>query len=113
MTSARVPGRASGVRRCPPARLRLEVLEYRLTPTVITVNTNLDVVAADGKFSVREAIEAANGNAAVFEEPAGQGGGLIDRIRFSSAVFGKTITLDLGFLFVTEGVTIQGPGARR
>jgi CSLREA domain-containing protein len=44
-----------------PFRLRVESLEDRAAPATFTVNTTLDeVVASDGKLSLREAITRAN-----------------------------------------------------
>jgi predicted outer membrane repeat protein len=51
------PGTAGRRRRFFP---RLETLETRAVPAVFTVTTTLDVVADDGKLSLREAISAAN-----------------------------------------------------
>src|SRR5436309_6008173 len=70
----------------------VELLEDRCLPTVYLVNTIADTVAADGKLSLREALQAANTNAAVFEAAAGQGGGVVDRITFALPA-GSTITL--------------------
>src|SRR6516164_7785569 len=41
-------------------RLRLEPLEDRLAPAIITVTSLADDVAVDGKVTLREAIQAAN-----------------------------------------------------
>src|SRR5262245_50984989 len=41
-------------------RPSLEYLEDRSVPATFTVTTPLDVVAADGKLSLREAVSAAN-----------------------------------------------------
>src|SRR4051812_16946911 len=48
-----------GQRRFRPG---IECLEDRAVPATFTVTTTLDVVAADGKLSLREAINAANAN---------------------------------------------------
>ena len=61
-------------RRPDSVALRLESLEDRSVPSTFTVNTTLDdVTAANGKFSLREAISKANANAGadVIVLPAG------------------------------------------
>jgi CSLREA domain-containing protein len=74
--------------------------------TTITVNTTADELNADGDCSLREAIQAANTNAATDACPAGSGP---DSIAFRSNVRG-TIALTLGELSITETLTIRGPG---
>jgi hypothetical protein len=91
-------------------RLEFDVLEDRCVPTVYVVNTNLDVVAADGKLSLREAIQAANTNTAVNEAPAGSAV-TTDIITFAPGLAGKSITLNGTELLVTESLSIVGPGA--
>ena len=73
----------------------------------ITVNTNADELNADGDCSLREAIEAANTNAAVDACTAGAAGA--DTIVFASTVAGGTITLGSGGTLRTqEAVVIDG-----
>src|SRR5437762_2859695 len=74
-------------------RLEFDVLEDRCVPTTYVVTTNLDVVAIDGKVSLREAIMAANTDAPVNEAPAGSAV-TPDRILFAPALAGQTITLN-------------------
>lgn len=52
-------------------RLRLEPLEDRRMLSVFAVNSMADAVAPDGVITLREALEAANTNAAFFDAPAG------------------------------------------
>src|SRR5262249_9428171 len=56
------PTQGSGRHRARRRRPRpgLEWLECRAVPATFTVTTTLDTVAADGKLSLREAINAAN-----------------------------------------------------
>ena len=75
--------------------------------STITVTTVDDLDAADGLCSLREAILAANLNAAYQECPAGTGA---DRIEFSLAP-PATILLTDALPPVTETVAIRGPGA--
>ena len=72
----------------------------------ITVTTDLDADAADGFCSLREAILAANADAAHNECPAGDGP---DRIVFSLAT-PATITLTSELPTITETLLIRGPG---
>lgn len=71
--------------------------------TTITVTTQDDIVAVDGKVSLREAILAANTGAAVGDAPAGTGA---DTIVFDPSV--SLITLSLGQLDITGTLTIDG-----
>src|SRR5438552_362952 len=73
----------------------------------ITVTTNDDELNTDGDCSLREAIEAANTDAAVDACTAGSGA---DDIGFDSGVTGA-ITLGMGALSVTTDLTVIGPGA--
>jgi CSLREA domain-containing protein len=61
------PKEVSGRGRPGPRRFRpgLESLEGRAVPATFTVTTTLDTVAADGKLSLREAINAANAHPGV------------------------------------------------
>jgi len=72
----------------------------------ITVTTDLDFDAADGFCSLREAIVAANDDAAHNECPAGAGP---DRIVFSLTT-PATITLAADLPTITEPLLIRGPG---
>src|SRR4051794_20063200 len=72
----------------------LEVLETRCVPTVITVTGTGDTIAVDGVVTLREALTAANTDAAAGDAPAGQAGpGTVDLIKFNIAGAGvHTIT---------------------
>ena len=59
----------------------VERLERRTLLTVYTVDTSADTVAADGRVSLREAVTAANTDAAVGDAPAGTAA---DRVVFAS-----------------------------
>ena len=69
------------------ARLRVEALEDRVTPTTFVVNTMNDVVQnADNLLSLREALLNANSNMQMSDDaPAGDADG--DVILFDSTVF--------------------------
>ena len=78
----------------------------------VTVTGIGDTIAADGQCTLREAIKAANTNAAVNECPAGDAGA--DTINFDTAgVFAtpQTIILTSGELGIGSGLTILGPGS--
>ena len=94
------------------SRLQVEPLEERRLLAVFTVDNLLDgdltSLAGDGKFSLREAIEAANANASVDGSEAGSATE-IDRIEFASGLTG-TITLSDGELAITDSLVLQGPG---
>ncbi|NOX55675.1 MAG: hypothetical protein GXP27_14795 [Planctomycetes bacterium] len=75
------------------------------------MNSLADSVAADGKVTLREAVQAANTNTAVGDAVAGAVDG--DRIVFDSAVFGgtgATITLDVSLqdIRITDDLEIDG-----
>ncbi len=72
----------------------------------ITVNTIADTVAADGFCSLREAIQAANTNAAVNECPAGAPG--LDTIQFNLGVGTPVISLSSPLPAITQALTIDG-----
>jgi len=76
----------------PRFRPRLEALEDRWLLSTLAVTNNLD----SGPGSLRAEIAAAQNN---------------DTIVFAPSLAGQTITLTSGELFITTGVTIQGPGA--
>src|SRR5262245_55752856 len=73
-------------------RPRLEALEGRDVPSTLTVTNNLD----SGKGSLRYQIAHAGNKATIV---------------FAPSLDGKTITLTSGELDITQGLTIQGPGA--
>ena len=68
------------------------------------IDSNADVM--DGVISLREALIAANTNAAFGDAPAGDANG--DMIRFHESVYNKTMTLDLGQIEIYDDVLIQG-----
>lgn len=73
----------------------------------ITVNTTADELNADGDCSLREAIEAANTNAAVDGCPSGDPAPTVDVITFGVT---GTITLASTLPPISESLTIDGPG---
>jgi predicted outer membrane repeat protein len=87
-------------------RLRLEYLEDRSVPAVFSVNSPLDqVIAGDGKLSLREAINAANAapGADTIVLPAG-----VFKITTPGPAENNNATGDFD---ITDAVTIQGAGA--
>jgi CSLREA domain-containing protein len=86
----------------------LAVLPGQANAATFTVNTIADELNADGDCSLREAIEAANTNAAADACAAGDAAPTVDVINFS--VIG-TITLTSGQLTVADDLNIGGPGA--
>ena len=82
-------------------------MEPRALLTTWTVNTTADVVEADGLTSLREALSAANTNAAAPDAAAGGNG--TDVIHFDPAVAGGRIDLT-DSLFVSDTVVVQGDG---
>ncbi|MEZ4267583.1 MAG: OmpA family protein [Myxococcota bacterium] len=76
---------------------------------VITVTTELDLVAIDGMCSLREAITAANTDAPVNDCPAGSG---VDSIQFAAPLDGGISTLVGGELLVTQDLAIVGPSGQ-
>src|SRR5919197_610972 len=100
-------------RRCVP---RLEALENRLAPAVLTVNTLTDQVTANNVLSLREAVGVVNSGSTSglsTAERAQVSGtlGSNDTIQFSLPTGPQTITLTGGALSLTRNVTITGPGA--
>src|SRR5436190_14561484 len=100
----------------PAARAALVVLVLAasapLRAATITVNSTDDLPAADdGKCTLREAVDAANGDTAsgIMAGECAAGAG-IDRIEFSLTL-PATIALNLGPLALTDSATIAGPGA--
>ena len=86
----------------------------RAAAAVVDVTTTADVVAADGECSLREAVIAANTNAAVDTCPAG-GSGDLDNINLAAGHYvleiagaGEDAALT-GDLDLLEGVGIDGP----
>jgi hypothetical protein len=102
-----------GIRRVSRCRLRLEILEDRVTPSTFHVNSLLDTVAvslktgkdASGQISLRSAIEAANAksNADTIILPAGT-----VTLTIAGANENSAATGDLDIL---HSVTIKGAGA--
>ena len=92
-----------GFARCP----RFEPLENRRMLTTMTVNSLVDTASStpDGVLTLREAIHAANTDAAFGDAPAGSG---VDVIEFS---VDGVLTLQQGQIVVTEAIEISGPGA--
>jgi predicted outer membrane repeat protein len=76
----------------PRSRLQLEALEDRWMPSTLTVTS----IADSGAGTLRADIAAAQSG---------------DTINFATSLDGKTITLTSGELYITKGLTIQGPGA--
>ncbi len=75
--------RSTSVPRRSKYRPLMELLEDRLAPATITVTGTGDTIAEDGAVTLREAMTAANNNAASGDAPAGEGGAVIDRIEFN------------------------------
>ena len=71
---------------------RLEQLEERIVPTIITVTSAADNVTVDTLVTLREAIIAANTNTS--QDTSAVGSPLGDVIQFASALAGSTITLN-------------------
>ncbi len=92
---------------------RLEPLEERVVPTVITVTAADDLTVA-GQVTLREAIIAANTNSS--QDGSAVGAITGDIIRFSPLLAGQTITLNGTQLpiinsIATDTLTIEGLGA--
>ncbi|MCA8997845.1 MAG: CSLREA domain-containing protein, partial [Planctomycetaceae bacterium] len=89
--------------------VRVEGLEDRTLLAAITVNSLADApIAADGKLTLREAIQAANTGTTVGDATGSMG---IDNITFS--VSGKIALADIadfGDYLITEDLTIDGGG---
>ena len=81
-----------------------EFLEDRTLLTVYTVDTGADIIAADGLTSFREALIAAETNAAFSDVAAGSFGN--DTIQFLVG----TVTLADDLLTLTDDLTIDGAG---
>ena len=79
-------------------------------PSVYTVSTLSDIVADDGEISLREALMAANTNAAVSDAEAGKpGSDAVDIIRFSDVLADEELILSMGPLIVQDSVVIESP----
>ena len=90
-----------------PARPQVELMERRLLPTTINVTGTGDSIATDGVVTLREAITAANTNAASGDAPAGTLG--LDTIDFAIPGSGvQTITLLSALPSITDKVSIDG-----
>jgi hypothetical protein len=86
-------GRAPGApRKRSTFRPRLEALEGRWLPTILTVTTTAD----SGPGSLRADVAAAQSG---------------DSITFASSLAGQTIALESGQLVINKSLTIQGPSA--
>ena len=73
-----------------------------------------DTVAADDLVTLREALEAANTNAAVHDAPAGFDAWRSDHICFADALFENgpaTLDMENGPFAISDTLTIIGPGA--
>ena len=102
---------------------RLEMLEDRVVPSVLTVNSNADSTAASNSLTLREAIllvdnggnaQAALGRNLTAGEQAQISGtfGTNDTIQFDAGLNGQTITLNGAELpAISQNVTIAGLGA--
>jgi hypothetical protein len=114
--SSRRKSAARGVaRKTDGVRPRLEVLEDRLAPATLTVNTAADVVnPSDGTLSLRDAISAinagnANGLTAVEQGQVSGTFGNNDTIQFQLSN-GSIINLNSALPNITKNVTISGLG---
>lgn len=94
-----------------PRRLQIERLGDRRLMTTIAVDSlldNFDVAnpTTDGLVTLREAIMAANADAAIGDAAAGNGA---DSIEFSPALDGRRIRLDLAFgeLAIVDSLTVD------
>ncbi len=90
------------------SRLCYDSLEKRLPLTTFIVTTASDNNSGveDGFVSLREAIVAANTNAAFGDAEAGDADG--DLIRFDPSVYNSIMTLSLGQISISDDVLIQG-----
>lgn len=87
--------------------LNYGTLENRNLLTTLIVDTAADSDGSilDGRISLREAIVAANTDAAFGDAPAGNGP---DEIQFSSHLAGKTFRLQHGELLISDRLSIGG-----
>src|SRR5262249_38898186 len=94
-------------RRVRSFRPSLVVLEDRTAPAIITVTGTGDAIAVDGLVTLREAITAANTNAASGDTSAGAPG--TDTIQFKIPGAGvKTIHLTGALPAITDTIVING-----
>jgi hypothetical protein len=108
--------RRAGRNARPRFRPRLEVLEGRLAPAVLTVNATAEETAADSTLSLREAIGVVNSQSEAGLSSAEQAQisgtlGSNDTIQFAPTLNGQTITLNGTELAITRSLSIVGPGA--
>ena len=75
---------------------------------IYVVDSLEDIVAVDDQLTLREALEAANANAAVGDAVAGSATET-DLIRFDASLAGGTITLSGTQLAIWDDVRIEGP----
>ncbi|MDG3007239.1 hypothetical protein [Paludisphaera mucosa] len=108
MKSPRITHRRSVARtRARPSRPRLEVMEDRTLLATIVVTGAGDAIAVDGVVTLREAIAAANTNAASGDAAAGSPG--LDTIAFNIPGGGvQTIATLTDLPATTEPVVIDG-----
>ena len=86
-----------------------EVLERRRLLTFFRVDTTADVIDAnDGKLSLREAVSAANANAAFSDAPAGEATG--DVLRVDQSIAGQHFALS-STLTITDDLSLLATGA--
>jgi len=78
--------------------------------SVYAVNSLADLVAPDGLITLREALEAANTNAAVYDAPAGSATEADMIIIFAQDPPDSRITLEGSQLEILDDVEIYGPG---
>ena len=90
------------LRACAAALLLLGSAQAAHAATIV-VTTNADDNTVNGNCTLREAFQAANTNAAVDQCAAGSPGG--DTVLLT-AIAGQTVTLTLGQIDVTDGVTV-------
>lgn len=96
-------------------KLRFETCERRIVLTTYIVDTLTDdaddalIGSADGQLSLREAINAANSDAAFGDAEAGSSN-VADVILFSQALSGGTIALNNGQLSIGDSVIIDASG---
>jgi hypothetical protein len=99
---------------------RLEILEGRLAPAVLTVNTPMDQTNAGNSLSLREAINVVDDPTIYSTLSMGEQHqidlssplGTNDTIVFDPGLDGQTITLNsqLGALMISNNLNILGPG---
>ena len=90
--------------------LRPEPLEDRRMLSVYAVDSLADIVAPDGVITLRETLEAANTNTAVYDAPAGSSTESDLIIIFAHDTGDSRITLGGSQLEILDDVDIYGPG---